>query len=75
MDQESHGDTNCYSYTWNNPQRIGVGTGRLRNKRSSEDHPSDSIIKISQNTEKSSGDLRRLAVTQTPMGNYQLTLL
>ena len=30
-----------------------------------EDHPNDSIIKNGQNIEKSPGDLRRLAVSQT----------
>ena len=30
------------------------------------DHPNGSIIENGQNTEKSPGDLRRLAVTQTP---------
>ena len=39
------------------------------------DHPNDSIIEDGQNTEKSPGDLRRLAVTQTPMKNHQLTLM
>ena len=33
------------------------------------------ITKISQDTEKSPGDLRRLAVTQTPMKNHQLMLV
>ena len=39
------------------------------------DHPNDSIIENSQNTEKSPGDLRRLAVTQTPVKNHRLTLM
>ena len=39
------------------------------------DHPNYSIVEISQNTEKSPGDLRRLAVTQTPVENHQLTLV
>ena len=30
--------------------------------------------KIGQNTEKSPGNLRRLAVTQTPVKNHQLML-
>ena len=34
----------------------------------------DSIVYISQNTEKSPGDLRRLAVTKTPAENHQLRL-
>ena len=33
------------------------------------------IIENSQNTEKSRGDLRRLAVTQTPVTGHQLTLM
>ena len=33
------------------------------NQRTSGDHPDYSIIKIDQNTEKSSGDLKRFAVT------------
>ena len=41
----------------------------------SRDNLNYSIIKISQNTEKSPGDLMRLAVTQTPVKNYQLTLV
>ena len=38
------------------PKRIGKGTGRLGDKRTSGDHPDYRIIKISQNTEKSSRD-------------------
>ena len=44
---------------------------RLWKKRTSGDHPDYSIIK---NTYKSSGDLRRLAVTPTPVENHRLTL-
>ena len=33
------------------------------------DHPDYSITKIGHNTEKSPGDLRRLAVTQKPSAN------
>ena len=36
--------------------------------------PNDSIAKNGQNPETSPRDLRRLAVTQTPVKNYQLTL-
>ena len=47
----------------------------LRNKKTSENHPNDSIIKIGQNTEKSPGDLRTLPVIQTPMKIHRLTLV
>ena len=50
-------------------------TGRLGNKRTDVDHPDYSITKISQNTEKSPGDLMRLAITQTPEKNHQVTLV
>ena len=39
------------------------------------DYPNDSIAENGQNPETSPGDLRRLAVTQTPGKNHQLTLM
>ena len=39
------------------------------------DHPNNSIIGNGRNTEDSPGDLRKLAVTQTPVKNHQLTLM
>ncbi len=39
------------------------GSGGLGNKRTSGENPNYSIIEIVQNTEKSPGDLRRLAVS------------
>ena len=58
-----------------NRQRITKGTGRLGNKRTSRDHLDYSTIKIGKNTEKSSGDLMRLAVNQILVLNHQLTLV
>ena len=49
------------------------GTGILGSWRTSGDHQNYYIIENGQNTEKSPGDLRRLAVTQTPVKNHQLT--
>ena len=51
------------------------GLEDLKNQRTSGDPPDNSIIEISQNTENSFGDLRRLAVTQTPERAHQQTLL
>ena len=48
------------------------GPGLLGSWRSSGDYPNDSIIENGQNTEESSRDLRRLAITQTPVKNHQL---
>ena len=75
MEHEGDGDTDCNWCTRNNPQRIEKGTGRFRNQRMSRDHPNDSIVKIGQYTEKSSGDLKKLAITQTPLKDYQLALI
>ena len=61
--------------TFGSHQRLIKRTGGLGNKRMSGDHPNYNIIENGQNTEKSPGDFRRLAVTQTPMKDRQLTLM
>ena len=53
-------DTKCNCCDQYNSQRITKGTGGLGNKRTSSNHPNDSIIEISKNSEKSPRDLRRL---------------
>ena len=50
---------------------FGKKTGGIENKSMIGDHPNNSIIKIGQNTKKSPGDLRRLAVTQTPLEDHR----
>ena len=75
MEHEGDGDTNYNWCSWNNSQKIGKGTGRFEDKRTSGDHPDYSIIKIGQNTEKSPGDLRKLAVSQTLVESHQLILV
>ena len=52
-----------------------TGTGIVGNKKTNVEHPNYSIIGIGQNTKKSPGNLRRLAVTQNPMEKHQLTLM
>ena len=49
------------------------GTGRLGHQRTCRHYP-DYVIKFDQNTEKSPGDLRRLAVIPTLVTDHQLTL-
>ena len=75
MEYEGDYDTYCNWCTGNDPQRLGIGAGRVRNQSTSRDHPNYSIVEIGQNTEKSIGELRRLAVTQTPVKDHQLTLM
>ena len=50
-------------------KRIGTRTRGLGNKRTTGDQLMYSITDIGYNTEKSPGDLKRFAVTQTPMRN------
>ena len=63
MEHESDIDTNRNPCPRNDPQRIDKGVRRIRNLRTSTDQLNYSIIEIGQKTEKSPGDLRRLAVT------------
>ena len=74
-EHESDDYTNCnwcssYSY-----QRVVTRIGGLGNKKTSRNHPNKSIIEISQNSEKSPGVSRRLAITQTHGNDYQLTVV
>ena len=54
---------------------VTKGTGGLGNRRTSGDLPNYYIIEIGQNTEKSPGDLRRLAFTQAPVKDHQLSIM
>ena len=74
MEYGSDGDTSCNWCTWNNIQKIGKGTGRLRNSRTSRDHPNYGIIKIGKNTEKRPGYLRKLVIQITGK-TRQITLV
>ena len=75
MEHEDDVDNNCNWCVRNNPHRLSKGTGRIRTQRTRGDHPDYNILMIGQNTEKSPGDLRRLAITQAPVKDYQLTLV
>ena len=74
-EHESDGDTSCNWCTWNDAQRLGKEAGCVRNRSSSRDYPNYSIGKVGDNTERSPGNLKRLAVTQTPVKYHLLTLV
>ena len=65
LKHESENYTICNWYSWYSHQTNNKGIGGLGNKRMSGDRPNYCISEISQNTEKSLGDLRRLAVTHS----------
>ena len=75
MEHKSDGDTSYNWCTWFSHQMMNKRTGGLGVKRTNEDHSNNSIIEIGQNTKKSPGNLRKLAVTQTRVENHQLTLV
>ena len=67
IEHESDDCTNCdWCFSHNNYRIIKRPWG-LGSWGTSRDYPNDSITENDQNTEKSPGDLRRLAVTQTPV--------
>ena len=49
---------------------VAKGPGGLESWHTSRDHPNNCIIEDGHNNKKSPGDLRRLAVTQTPVKNH-----
>ena len=65
---------NCHCCAQNTLQSLCKESGMHGNMGTSKEHLDYCIIKISQNTEKSPGVIRRLAVTQTPVKNHQETL-
>ena len=75
MEHEGDNYTKCDWYFWYSNKRIIKGGGELGSWQPSGDHPNDSIIENDQNTENIPGNLRRLAVTQTPLKDHQLTLM
>ena len=75
MEHEGDNYTNCDRCFCYSNYRIIKRIGGLGTWRTSGDHPNYSIIENGQNTEKSPGDLRRLAVAQTPVKDHQLMLI
>ena len=67
---ETWGDLLSLKLHWNTISKRWCGSWRV-----ARDYPNDSTAKNGQNPETGPGDLRRLAVTQTPMKNHQLTVI
>ena len=76
IEHEGDCNTSCNWCAFNDPHRLCKAAARGDgNRRSSGDHSNYNIVKVGQNTEKSPGNLRKLAVTQTPVKKHQLTLV
>ena len=50
-------------------------TGGIGNRRNNQDLLINTNVKIGKNTEKTPGDLSRLALTQIPVKDHQLKLV
>ena len=74
MEHESDTDTKYNRCSWYSHQMISIRTGEIGNKKTSGYHPNNIINNIGQNTGKSPGDWRRLAVCQISVRNDQLKL-
>ena len=64
------------NYNWSSRyshRKFIKGTGEHGNKKTSGNHPNYYNLEIEHNTEKSPGDLRRYAVTQSPVKDHQFT--
>ena len=75
MERAGDNYTNCNWSVWNSNKRTSKGTGGVGSWRTSGDRPNYCTIENGNNSEKSPGDYRRLAATQTPVKNHQLTLM
>ena len=74
MVHESDDYDNCNECSWYSHQMISTRSRELGNNGTGGNFPKYSILGIAQNTVKSPGDTRRLAVTKTPVETHQLTL-
>ena len=72
VEYESENDTSCSWRLWNDSQGPRKETGRTEGEWKNRDHRT---FKNRYNTEKSPGDLRKLAVAQTSRKNHELKLL
>ena len=70
MEHESNADTSCNWRARNDPKRLGMGARKVGTSR---EHPNCNVFKIDQNT-KCPGDLKRLAVTRTPVKDPRTAL-
>ena len=75
MEHESNVYANYNLCSWYSHQRINKVMGGVGQRRTSENHPNYCITEIGENIEKTHGDLRRFAVTQTTVKDLQLTLI
>ena len=75
VENDGQRNTNLGRCIRNSHQEVGEETGVIGNQRENRNHLNYSMAEISENTQKSPGDLIRLAVTQSPVKNYQLTLV
>ena len=77
MEHKSDDDTNCNCCALRlyKQQRVGKQTEKIANNNTSWDYPNDSTVKISQNTEKSPGNLKKTCCRSNFSEDDQLMLV
>ena len=73
MKHEDDGDNYYSCCFWGGHQSLEKRLKELEIRGRIENNSDDYSVKINQNTEKSSVDIRRLDVTQTTMKDHRLT--
>ena len=66
IEHENDNYSNWKWWTWNDPQKLGKGIGRVGNQRTSLDYRNYIIVEISQS-------IQTLVVSQIPVKHHQLT--
>ena len=72
MEHVNDHNINCIWFARLSPLMIVLGNGVLGNKKTIGEHPNYNIFEIGQ---KCPGDLKRLAVIETPVKNHLLMLV
>ena len=75
VEHEGNSDTNYSWCTWNSPQGLEKQTRGTGNQSKNQDHSDHSSVKICKDILKNAGNLRRLAVIQNLVKDYQLKLI
>ena len=75
VEHKADSDANNRWCTRNSLQGLRNKTGGIGNQRKNLGHTDHSIVKIRQNPQNSSGDLRKLAIIHTSVKDHQLLLV
>ena len=67
--------TNCSCCSWNGLKKFEKNTVGIGNKGNHLNCPHYTVVKFSENTQMSTGDVKKLSATQTPVKKQLLSLM